>query len=96
MSFCPFDVQDAQIQELIEKVTSMTNQTEQLQATISQQQSQIQQHKDQYNILKLKLGEVFCLSSRMSLLSTGSLYIQSCRVSVICFSMIKFNPEKNL
>lgn len=27
-----------------------------MQSTITQQLSQIQQHKDQYNILKLKLG----------------------------------------
>lgn len=36
----------------------MSSQNEQLQATVTQQLSQIQQHKDQYNILKLKLGEV--------------------------------------
>lgn len=34
----------------------MTSQSEQMQATMAQQLSQIQQHKDQYNILKLKLG----------------------------------------
>lgn len=48
--------QDAQIQELKEQITSMNTQNEQMQATITQQLSQIQQHKDQYNILKLKLG----------------------------------------
>ncbi|KAM9315148.1 general vesicular transport factor p115 isoform 2-T2 [Pholidichthys leucotaenia] len=49
--------QDAQLKELKEQVTSVTTQNEQLQATITQQLSQIQQHKDQYNILKLKLGK---------------------------------------
>lgn len=34
----------------------MSSQNEQMQATMTQQLSQIQQHKDQYNILKLKLG----------------------------------------
>uniref|UniRef100_A0A665XE41 General vesicular transport factor p115 n=2 Tax=Echeneis naucrates TaxID=173247 RepID=A0A665XE41_ECHNA len=49
--------QDAHIQELKEQVLSMTSQNEQMQVTITQQLSQIQQHKDQYNILKLKLGK---------------------------------------
>ncbi|XP_023655119.2 general vesicular transport factor p115 isoform X1 [Paramormyrops kingsleyae] len=49
--------QDAQINELKEKVSSMTAQNEQMQSTITQQLAQIQQHKDQYNILKLKLGK---------------------------------------
>uniref|UniRef100_A0A3Q3ENN8 General vesicular transport factor p115 n=1 Tax=Kryptolebias marmoratus TaxID=37003 RepID=A0A3Q3ENN8_KRYMA len=49
--------QDAQIQELREQVKSMAAQNEQMQATLSQQLAQIQQHKDQYNILKLKLGK---------------------------------------
>uniref|UniRef100_A0A3P8QVL0 General vesicular transport factor p115 n=1 Tax=Astatotilapia calliptera TaxID=8154 RepID=A0A3P8QVL0_ASTCA len=49
--------QDAQLQELKEQVACMTSQNEQLQATITQQQSQILQHKDQYNILKLKLAK---------------------------------------
>lgn len=35
----------------------MTSQNEQMQTTVAQQLSQIQQHKDQYNILKLKLGK---------------------------------------
>uniref|UniRef100_A0A8C5EC09 General vesicular transport factor p115 n=1 Tax=Gouania willdenowi TaxID=441366 RepID=A0A8C5EC09_GOUWI len=48
--------QDTQIKELKEQVTSMTTQHEQMQNTLTQQLSQIQQHKDQYNILKLKLG----------------------------------------
>uniref|UniRef100_A0A8C5EFC1 General vesicular transport factor p115 n=1 Tax=Gouania willdenowi TaxID=441366 RepID=A0A8C5EFC1_GOUWI len=56
--------QDTQIKELKEQVTSMTTQHEQMQNTLTQQLSQIQQHKDQYNILKLKLGRanlwVFC------------------------------------
>lgn len=37
-------------------MSSMTSQNEQMQTTMTQQLSQIQQHKDQYNILKLKLG----------------------------------------
>ncbi len=51
------DPQDAQIQELKEQVKTMSSQNEQMQTTMTQQLSQIQQHKDQYNILKLKLGE---------------------------------------
>lgn len=54
--FWLFHLQDAQIQELKEQLSSMTSQNEQMQATMTQQLSQIQQHKDQYNILKLKLG----------------------------------------
>ncbi|XP_054460873.1 general vesicular transport factor p115 isoform X4 [Anoplopoma fimbria] len=49
--------QDAQIQELKEQVASMSSQNEQMQTTVAHQLSQIQQHKDQYNILKLKLGK---------------------------------------
>ncbi|XP_068614227.1 general vesicular transport factor p115-like [Brachionichthys hirsutus] len=49
--------QDAQIQELKEQVSSVSSQNEQMQTTAAQQLSQIQQHKDQYNILKLKLGK---------------------------------------
>ncbi|KAK2817165.1 hypothetical protein Q5P01_025356 [Channa striata] len=49
--------QDAQIQELKEKVATMSSQNKQLQTTVTQHLSQIQQHKDQYNILKLKLGK---------------------------------------
>ncbi|KAF0037292.1 hypothetical protein F2P81_010166 [Scophthalmus maximus] len=49
--------QDAQIQELKEQVASMSSQNEVMQTTVTQQLSQIQQHKDQYNILKLKLGK---------------------------------------
>lgn len=58
------DLQDADIQELKEKVASMTSQNEQMQTTITQQLSQIQQHKDQYNILKLKLGGLGFLLDR--------------------------------
>lgn len=50
------DLQDSQIQELKEQVESMSSQNEQMQTTVSQQLAQIQQHKDQYNILKLKIG----------------------------------------
>ncbi|KAJ0033678.1 hypothetical protein NQD34_000785 [Periophthalmus magnuspinnatus] len=49
--------QDAEIQKLKEQVASVSTQNEQLQTMITQQLSQIQQHKDQYNILKLKLGK---------------------------------------
>ncbi|XP_037328429.2 general vesicular transport factor p115 isoform X3 [Pungitius pungitius] len=49
--------QDSQIQELKEQVQSMSSQNEQMQTTVSQQLAQIQQHKDQYNILKLKIGK---------------------------------------
>uniref|UniRef100_A0A8C2IVC8 General vesicular transport factor p115 n=1 Tax=Cyprinus carpio TaxID=7962 RepID=A0A8C2IVC8_CYPCA len=49
--------QDSQINELKEQVALLTSQNEKLQNTTTQQFSQIQQHKDQYNILKLKLGK---------------------------------------
>uniref|UniRef100_A0A8C7P6V3 General vesicular transport factor p115 n=1 Tax=Oncorhynchus mykiss TaxID=8022 RepID=A0A8C7P6V3_ONCMY len=49
--------QDTQIQELREQVSTLSLNSEQMQNQITQQQSQIQQHKDQYNILKLKLGK---------------------------------------
>ncbi|KAM9476726.1 general vesicular transport factor p115 isoform 3-T3 [Clarias gariepinus] len=49
--------QDAQITELKEQVSALTCQKDQMESTITQQLSQIQQHKDQYNILKLKLGK---------------------------------------
>ncbi|XP_051754363.1 general vesicular transport factor p115 isoform X3 [Ctenopharyngodon idella] len=49
--------QDSQIKELKEQVTLLTSQNEKMQSTITQQLSQILQHKDQYNILKLKLGK---------------------------------------
>lgn len=49
-------LQDTQVQQLKEQVSSLSSQNEQMQSTITQQLSTIQQHKDQYNILKLKLG----------------------------------------
>ncbi|XP_060782631.1 general vesicular transport factor p115 isoform X6 [Neoarius graeffei] len=49
--------QDAQITEFKEQVSALMCQKEQMESTITQQLSQIQQHKDQYNILKLKLGK---------------------------------------
>lgn len=52
----PVVLQDAQVQQLKEQVSSLSSQNELMQSTITQQLSQIQQHKDQYNILKLKLG----------------------------------------
>lgn len=58
--------QDAQIKELKEQVASMSSQNEQMQTTITQQMSQIQQHKDQYNILKLKLGGFVSYSKNRS------------------------------
>ncbi|KAK1791474.1 hypothetical protein P4O66_013161, partial [Electrophorus voltai] len=48
--------QDVQLNELKDQVALLTAHQEQMQTTITQQLSQIQQHKDQYNILKLKLG----------------------------------------
>ena len=50
--------QDSQLQELREQVSSMSSQKELMQSSLAQQLSQIQQHKDQYNLLKLKLGIV--------------------------------------
>ncbi|KAJ8383038.1 hypothetical protein SKAU_G00038160 [Synaphobranchus kaupii] len=47
--------QDAQITELKEQVTSLSCQTEQMQMTMGLQTAQIQQHRDQYSILKLRL-----------------------------------------
>ncbi|XP_059903519.1 general vesicular transport factor p115 isoform X5 [Gadus macrocephalus] len=49
--------QDSQLQELREQVSSMSSQKELMQSSLAQQLSQIQQHKDQYNLLKLKLGK---------------------------------------
>ncbi|XP_062903021.1 general vesicular transport factor p115 isoform X2 [Mobula hypostoma] len=46
--------QDMQLNDLKKQVTALTNQNEQSQATISQQASQIQQLKDQYNLLKIQ------------------------------------------
>ncbi|XP_008315362.1 general vesicular transport factor p115 isoform X4 [Cynoglossus semilaevis] len=49
--------QDSQLQELKEQVATLSSQNEQMQTTVTQQLAQIQQHKDQYNILKLKIGK---------------------------------------
>ncbi|XP_067903065.1 general vesicular transport factor p115 isoform X2 [Heterodontus francisci] len=46
--------QDIQLNELKKQVTALTNQNEQSQATITQQASQIQQLRDQYNLLKIQ------------------------------------------
>ncbi|XP_059821467.1 general vesicular transport factor p115 isoform X2 [Hypanus sabinus] len=46
--------QDMQLNDLKKQVTALTNQNEQSQATITQQASQIQQLKDQYNLLKIQ------------------------------------------
>lgn len=59
----PVALQDAQVQQLKEQVSSLSSQNEQMQSTITQQLSQIQQHKDQYNILKLKLGRLDILAA---------------------------------
>lgn len=59
--------QDAQIQELKEQVAALSSQHEQMQATVAQQLSQIQQHKDQYNILKLKLGQSSSNTQKLTL-----------------------------
>ncbi|XP_035281668.1 general vesicular transport factor p115 isoform X2 [Anguilla anguilla] len=47
--------QDAQINELKEQVVSLSSQSEQMKRTVAQQVLQIQQHRDQHSILKLKL-----------------------------------------
>ncbi|KAM6072005.1 general vesicular transport factor p115 isoform 6-T6 [Theristicus caerulescens] len=49
--------QDQELEELKQRVSTLTSQNEQLQATVTQQVSQIQQHKDQYNLLKVQLGK---------------------------------------
>ncbi|NXQ88659.1 USO1 factor, partial [Nyctibius grandis] len=49
--------QDQELEELKQRINSLTSQNEQLQATVTQQVSQIQQHKDQYNLLKVQLGK---------------------------------------
>lgn len=50
--------QDQELEELKQRVNTLTAQNEQLQATVTQQVSQIQQHKDQYNLLKVQLGRL--------------------------------------
>lgn len=50
--------QDQELEELKQRITTLTSQNEQLQATVTQQVSQIQQHKDQYNLLKVQLGRL--------------------------------------
>ncbi|XP_044159131.1 general vesicular transport factor p115 isoform X5 [Bufo gargarizans] len=49
--------QDIQLEELKQSVSSLQAKNEQFQTTISQQLVQIQQHKDQYNLLKVQLGK---------------------------------------
>ncbi|KAJ1206045.1 hypothetical protein NDU88_001455 [Pleurodeles waltl] len=49
--------QDMQIEDLKQEVASLKCQNEQFQTTVSQQLIQIQQHKDQYNVLKIQLGK---------------------------------------
>ncbi|ETE66216.1 hypothetical protein L345_08007, partial [Ophiophagus hannah] len=50
-------VQDQELEELKKQIESFKIQNEQLQTTVTQQVSQIQQHKDQYNLLKIQLGK---------------------------------------
>ncbi|XP_053559280.1 general vesicular transport factor p115 isoform X1 [Bombina bombina] len=49
--------QDTQLEELKQVVSTLQMKNEQFQATVSQQLAQIQQHKDQYNVLKVQLGK---------------------------------------
>lgn len=56
MNSSSLNLQDSQLQELKEQVATLSFQNEQMQTTVTQQLAQIQQHKDQYNILKLKIG----------------------------------------
>ncbi|XP_025028929.1 general vesicular transport factor p115 isoform X5 [Python bivittatus] len=50
-------VQDQELEELKKQIETLKVQNEQLQTTVTQQVSQIQQHKDQYNLLKIQLGK---------------------------------------
>nr|XP_038948274.1 general vesicular transport factor p115 isoform X4 [Rattus norvegicus] len=49
--------EDLQLEELKQQVSTLKCQNEQLQTAVTQQASQIQQHKDQYNLLKVQLGK---------------------------------------
>ncbi|XP_063773019.1 general vesicular transport factor p115 isoform X4 [Pseudophryne corroboree] len=49
--------QDLQLEELKQTVFSLQAKNEQFQTTVSQHLAQIQQHKDQYNLLKVQLGK---------------------------------------
>ncbi|XP_075716824.1 general vesicular transport factor p115 isoform X1 [Rhinoderma darwinii] len=49
--------QDIQVEELKQTVSSLQAKNEQFQTTVTQQLAQIQQHKDQYNLLKVQLGK---------------------------------------
>ncbi|XP_066089002.1 general vesicular transport factor p115 isoform X1 [Saccopteryx bilineata] len=49
--------QDLQLEELKQQISTLKCQNEQLQTAVTQQASQIQQHKDQYNLLKVQLGK---------------------------------------
>ncbi|XP_008067251.1 general vesicular transport factor p115 isoform X2 [Carlito syrichta] len=49
--------QDLQLEDLRQQVSTLKCQNEQLQTAVTQQVSQIQQHKDQYNLLKVQLGK---------------------------------------
>ncbi|XP_062987643.1 general vesicular transport factor p115 isoform X2 [Elgaria multicarinata webbii] len=50
-------VQDQDLEELKKQVETLKVHNEQLQTAVTQQVSQIQQHKDQYNLLKVQLGK---------------------------------------
>nr|XP_045017767.1 general vesicular transport factor p115 isoform X3 [Jaculus jaculus] len=49
--------QDLQLEDLKQQLSTLKCQNEQLQTAVTQQASQIQQHKDQYNLLKVQLGK---------------------------------------
>ncbi|KAM8939397.1 general vesicular transport factor p115 [Pelodytes ibericus] len=49
--------QDLKIEEFTQSVATLQAKNEQYQTTVSQQLAQIQQHKDQYNLLKVQLGK---------------------------------------
>ncbi|XP_066430185.1 general vesicular transport factor p115 isoform X2 [Eleutherodactylus coqui] len=49
--------QDIQLENLKQTVSSLQAKNEQFQTTVTQQLAQIQQHKDQYNLLKVQLGK---------------------------------------
>lgn len=49
--------QDLQLEDLKQQISTLKCQNEQLQTAVTQQVSQIQQHKDQYNLLKVQLGK---------------------------------------
>lgn len=79
--------QDQELEELKQRINTLTSQNEQLQATVTQQVSQIQQHKDQYNLLKVQLGRLHgnikssCLCKDVVI--SGKLWQSSSRDSLV-------------